>query len=45
LRFATETRLGFVARCLIIRTAVTIPLGVSVAVRLRLICMMEVKLI
>ena len=28
-----------VARCLIIRTAVTILLGVSVAVRLRLICM------
>ena len=38
-------RLGFVARCLIIRTAVTIPLGVSVAVRLRVICMIEVKLI
>ena len=30
-----------VARCLIIRTAVTILLGVSVAVRLRLICMLE----
>jgi hypothetical protein len=37
----TPRALRAVACCLIVRTAVTILLGVSVAVRLRLICMLE----